>query len=96
MKIENTRHIETRLIFVAIVVVIFAIQSYVFIDGSQRSCLGNPSVLPYVFIGMPSLVVMAVLDIIFLAIVKRVNIAKIIANALIALLVFLSIFLFSY
>jgi len=96
MKAENSKHIERRLLVVVIILVLFAMHSVLFIDGSQKSCLGNPSALPYLMIGMPSIITVAVIDIIYLSIVKKVNATKILANALIALLVFLSIFLFSF
>lgn len=96
MKVENSKHIERRLLVVVIVLVLFAMHSFLFIDGNQRSCLGNPAAPPYVMIGMPAIIIIAVIDIIYLAVIKKVNTTKIIANTCIALIVFLSIFLFSY
>ncbi len=95
MKAENSEHIERRILVVVIVLVLFAAHSFLFIDGNQRSCLGNPSALPYVMIGMPSIIIIAVIDIIYLVVIKKINGIKIIANICIALAVFLSIFLFS-
>ena len=101
-KLKNKKHLKTRLIATAIVLVPFLLYGLFYTETPrefnghiyhQRSCLGNPAVLPYALIGVPSLLLFAALDVLVLVILKKINWYKVIVNITIAFIVFLSIFL---
>jgi len=102
---ENKKHLKTRLITTIIVLIPFILYGLFYketpreFDGHmyrQRSCLGNPAVLPFALIGMPSIMVLAVLDILVLTILKKITWYKVGVNILIAGVSFLSAFLLPF
>ncbi|MGC4041309.1 MAG: hypothetical protein QM710_11125 [Flavobacterium sp.] len=73
-------HFAIRLIFVLLVVIIFAIHSIAFINPNGRSCLGPPGILPFMFIGIPLIFVTLIIDIIILLFMKSFSLSKLFIN----------------
>lgn len=80
MNTEHTKHLKTRFLIASIIVLLFAIESFIFIDPHQRSCLGNPAILPFAFIGLPLLVALAIIDMVYLLIIKKLTFSKVFIN----------------
>ena len=93
MKPENEKHLKIRFTIFTIIVLLFALYSFLFISRYQDSCLGNPQLLPFAFLGMPIISTLAILDLVYLIIVKKINIIKIGINIGIVLLSIVSILL---
>jgi len=93
MILENKKHLIKRLLVVSIVVFLFMIFNLFFVNPNQRSCLGNPLVLPFVFLGLPFLLILGILDILFLIIIKKINWIKVFINIAIAAAMTCSIYL---
>ncbi len=92
---ENEKHFKTRFIIFVIIISLFTLYSLLFISSSQRSCLGNPKILLFVFFGIPIISILAITDLVYLIIVKKINRTKIGINLGIVSLSILSIFLLS-
>ncbi|CAM1353042.1 hypothetical protein CSC81_11485 [Tenacibaculum discolor] len=91
---KNMKHLKTRgLIFLIICISFISFGIYIS-DSNQRSCLGNPIILPYTFLGVPSIFLLGILDVIVLAFSKKLKFYKAIFNLSLMLLSFLIIFLF--
>jgi len=102
---KNRKHLKTRLITLIILLLPFVLFGILHTETPrefngqlypQRSCLGNPAVLPYAFVGVPLLLILALVDILILAILKKINWYKVCINLSIALIIFLSAFLLPF
>ncbi|MBE7659114.1 hypothetical protein [Tenacibaculum finnmarkense] len=62
----------------------------------NRSCLGNPVVLLYAFIGVPFLLFLGIIDVFYLIIYKKNKLKKILITLLFMLVSFLSLFLLPF
>lgn len=88
-------HFKQRTLATCVILVLFVLHSVLFIDSNQKSCLGNPSLLPFAFIGLPLIMILLVIDIIILAIMKKLNWYKVLINMSIGTIVFLGLVLIS-
>nr|BFF38708.1 hypothetical protein BACY1_05130 [Tenacibaculum mesophilum] len=88
------KHLKRRaIVFLIICTCLILLGSYIS-DGNQRSCLGNPVILPYIFLGLPFVFLLGILDIIVLTFLKKLRLYKIIINLSLILVSFLIAFLF--
>ena len=99
------QHLKTRTIAFVIIFILFISIGYLLtidsnsipIDESQpnyqvnRSCLGNPVLLPYAFIGFPLILFLSIIDILLLTFLKKITYKKVIINILIIPLSYLLI-----
>lgn len=93
---NNESHFATRGFTVLGIIFLFILHSILFIDSNQTSDLGNPSLLVFAFIGLPLLFVLAVLDLIILAIIKAFSWSKFFINFGFFTTIVLLIFLIAY
>ena len=77
---NNETHFATRTLATLGIITLFMLYSIIFISADQQSCLGNPRILPFVFLGLPLLSTFAVLDLIVLAILKAFSWRKLLTN----------------
>jgi hypothetical protein len=77
---NNDSHFAIRSLTFLAIVALFVLHSVLFINPHGRSCLGPPSFLPFVFIGFPLIFVGAILDILILAFLRKLNWEKFIIN----------------
>lgn len=99
------QHLKTRTIAFVIIFILFISIGYLItidfnsipIDESQpryqvnRSCLGNPLLLPYTFIGFPLIIFLSIIDVLVITFLKKITYRKVIINFLILLFSFLVI-----
>ncbi|WP_157821872.1 hypothetical protein [Tenacibaculum sp. Bg11-29] len=97
------KHLKTRTITFVIIFIVFISLGYLLMvdfnlasfSKSQpnyqvnRSCLGNPVLLPYAFIGFPLIIFLGIVDVLTLTILKKITLKKLIINFLILLFSFL-------
>lgn len=96
-KYKNSEsHFATRGLVVLGIVFLFILHSILFIDSNGRSCLGDPSLLVFGFIGLPLIFILAVLDLIILAFLKAFTWNKLFVNFSLFLLIILLLFLIAY
>jgi hypothetical protein len=93
---NNESHFATRSIAVLAIILLFILHSILFIDPNQASDLGNPSLLVFAFVGLPLLFILAVLDLIILAIAKAFTWIKFFINFGFFTTITLLIFLIAY
>lgn len=78
--IDDELHFATRSITVLIVIATFILHSVLFINPNGRSCLGPPSLLFFMFLGLPLLFFLSIFDIIVLAVLKAFQWQKLFIN----------------
>lgn len=88
------KHLKTRGVIFIIICTCFILFGIYISDSNQRSCLGNPVILPYTFLGLPSIFFLGILDIIVLAFSKKLKLYKAIINLSLILVSFLILLLF--
>ena len=101
------KHLKVRGLFVVLTITIFILIGFILdydwnpepiIELEQRpvirrSCLGNPVFLPYAFIGLPSILILGVIDVFSLIFLKSITFKKLIINVLLMVFSFLLLFL---
>lgn len=105
---SNKKYFAIRLLVVVLVVLSFILLGFVMefnvapeiVNGdyrSRRSCLGNPLVLYYVFIGFPILLFLGLVDIVYLIIIIiKVTLLKVLSILFLMLCSFLFLFILPY
>lgn len=93
---NNESHFVIRFVAFLSIVLGFVLFSALCVEDDQRSCLGPPDVLPFVFIGFPVITFLLVLDLIVLGVLKVLNWEKVLVNSCLFLsMVFYFILVFS-
>jgi hypothetical protein len=77
---DDESHFATRITTVLIIVLVFILQSILFINPNGRSCLGPPSLLPFGFFGLPLLFFLSIIDLIVLVVLKAFQWQKLFIN----------------
>lgn len=77
--LERYKNDESHFI-IRFVIFGFVLFSFLYIDPNQRSCLGPPRLLPFVFFGFPLITFLLSLDLIVLAVLKAINWQKVLVN----------------
>jgi len=81
------KHFKTRALVFILIIIVFIVFGNIIAQESapvselegrriRRSCLGNPLYLPYAFIGIPLIVSSGIIDVIILAIFKKLTWSK--------------------
>lgn len=78
--ISDDLHFITRFVKVIIILTLFILHAYLFIDPNSRSCLGPPRALVFDFIGVPLILLLSLLDLIVLFIMKAFKWQKLAVN----------------
>ena len=92
MNSSELKHLRTRVFVACFIISIFIVYS-IFTDNNSKSCIGNPSILPFAFIGFPLLILLTISDIIYLLILKKLTKNKLVINLSIVVAYFFIVFL---
>lgn len=93
MTLAQKEYLAQRLLVTSIVVFIFIVYSFLFIDANQQSCLGNPTVLPFIFLGIPFLIALAILDLLIAGIKRNISWFKVAVNISISVATLFAVYL---
>lgn len=86
---SEEKHLSKRIITTIVIIVVFIIYTMIYTDNYSNSCLGNPSLLVFAFIGFPIIILLAIFDIIYILIVKSFTKRKLVINFLIVFTIFI-------
>ena len=93
---DNSKHFITRALFVLSIIGVFILHRILFINGNGKSCLGPPSLLPFMFIGFPLISLILIIDLLVLGFSKTFTWYKLLINFLIiAMMILFLLLIFS-